>query len=150
MSATADIKEFIKENGFFMNTTEGTSMYPMLRSKKDTVVILPYQGRLKKYDVPLYKVGDEYVLHRIIKVLPDSYVIRGDNRIDKETGITDEDIVGVLTEFYRGEKKISVNNPIYRLYARVWNWIYPLRMLYKKCRVVAGKFKRKIMGKNRL
>ena len=144
MSQTVDIKDFIKENGFFMNTTEGTSMYPMLRSKKDTVLICAYQGRLKKYDVPLYKVGDEYVLHRIIKVLPDSYVIRGDNRMDKEFGITDEDIAGVLTLFYRGEKKISVDNLIYRLYARLWNCIFPVRLLYKKCRRFASKVKRRL------
>ena len=31
--------------------------------------------RLKKYDVPLYRRGADYVLHRVVKVLPESYVI---------------------------------------------------------------------------
>ena len=52
-------------------------------------------GRLKKYDVPLYKKGDSYVLHRVMEVLPDSYIIRGDNCDQKEYGITDDQILGM-------------------------------------------------------
>ena len=144
MNQPVDIEEFIKQNGFFMNTIVGSSMYPMLRSKRDAVLIRPYEGRLKKYDVPLYKVGEEYVLHRIIKVLPDSYIIRGDNRMDKEYGITDQDILGVLTSFYRQEKQIGVKDWQYQIYVRVWHYGFPLRLLYKKCRSVAGKIKRRL------
>lgn len=144
MSQTVDIKAFMDQNGFFMNTTVGMSMYPMLRPKRDTVLIYPYEGRLKKYDVPLYKVGDNYILHRIIKVLPDSYIIRGDNRMDKEYGIRDEDIIGVLTSFYRDEKQIELNSFRYFIYVRVWHYSFPIRFLYKKCRGVAGRIKRKL------
>ncbi|MDO5305842.1 MAG: hypothetical protein Q4E87_09745, partial [bacterium] len=82
----------------------------MLRNRRDTIVIRPYEGRLKKYDVPLYKRGNDYVLHRIVKVLPDSYVICGDNCLNKEYGITDEQILGVLTEFYRDGTHIDMNS----------------------------------------
>ncbi len=47
MNQPVDIEEFIKQNGFFMNTIVGVSMYPMLRSKRDTVLIRPHEGRLK-------------------------------------------------------------------------------------------------------
>ena len=33
------IEEIINEEGFFMSTTSGVSMYPMLRDRKDTIVI---------------------------------------------------------------------------------------------------------------
>ena len=75
-------------------------MYPMLRDRRDTIMIRPVEGRLKKYDVPLYRRGyrrgEAYVLHRIVKVLPDSYVICGDNCFKKEYGIREEQILGVL------------------------------------------------------
>ena len=141
MRKTVGIEEFIKENGFFMDTTVGMSMYPMLRSKRDAVVIHPCKERLKKYDVALYKVNDDYILHRVIKVLPDSYIIRGDNRIDKEYGITDENLLGVLTSFYRDEKKISVHNFIYLIYVRFWNFIFPVRYLYKRCKSIVYRLK---------
>ena len=141
----SQIEKFIASEGYFINTTEGLSMYPMLRNRRDTIVIYPKTGRLKKYDVVLYRVNDTYILHRIIKVLPDSYVIRGDNRMDKEYGITDDMIIGVLTELYRDEKKINLNGWKYKFYSRVWNYIFPLRFFYKKTRTMLGKIKRKII-----
>ena len=111
-------EEGLKKNGYHASTTVGYSMYPLLRDRRDNIVVRPCNGRLKKYDVPLYKRGDEYVLHRIIKVLPDGYVICGDNCIRKEYGIKDENILGVLTEIYRNGKKIDMNGFGYKFYVR--------------------------------
>ena len=65
------IEEILQKEGCLVTTTAGVSMYPMLRNRRDTVVIRPAAGRLKKYDVALYKRGESYVLHRVVKVLPD-------------------------------------------------------------------------------
>ena len=110
MSSKRQIEDVLAEEGLFVSTTVGVSMFPMLRNRRDTIIVMPYEGRLKKYDVPLYKRGSDYILHRIIEVLPDSYVICGDNCIQKEYGITDEQILGVLTGFYRGSKQINMRN----------------------------------------
>lgn len=138
------IEEVLKEKNVYVSTTVGVSMYPMLRNRRDTIVIRPYEGRLKKYDVPLYKRGNDYVLHRIVKVLPDSYIICGDNCLNKEYGITDEQILGVLTEFYRDGTHIDMSSTGYRLYSRVWVMIYPVRTVLKKMRAAAGRVKRKL------
>lgn len=126
------IEDVLKNEGVYIATISGISMYPMLRNRRDTVVIKPYEGRLKKFDVPLYKVGDRYILHRIIKVLPDSYIIRGDNLWEKEYGITDEKILGVLTSFYRDEKKINLNGFGYKTYVYVWHYMFYLRVFVQK------------------
>ena len=120
-----NIKEILDTAGVFVSTTSGISMMPMLRDRRDTVIVKPATGRLKKYDVALYARGDSYVLHRVIKVLPDSYIIRGDNCIAKEYGITDDDILGVLVEFYRKDKRISVNKRTYRAYSAFICAVHP-------------------------
>lgn len=125
------IEEVLEKEGVFVNTTFGFSMYPMLRNRKDTIIIHPSKGRLKKYDIPLYKRGEKYVLHRIVEVLQESYVICGDNCENKEYGITDEDILGVLTGFYRDNRKINMNGIFYKTYVRIWVGLYPLRLFYK-------------------
>ena len=94
MNASMNIENVLEEKGVFVSTTVGVSMYPMLRNRKDTIVIKPVHGRLKKYDVPLYQRGSDYVLHRIVKVTSDGYVICGDNCLNKEYQVTDDDIVG--------------------------------------------------------
>ena len=140
----SNIEDVIIKEGFLVNTTVGYSMYPMIRQGRDTVLIRPCNGRLKKYDVVLYKVNGNYILHRIIKVIPDSYIIRGDNCINKEYGITDADILGVLTEFYRDNKQIKVDDFVYKLYVRMWNFIFPIRYCYKRARGLASRIKRRI------
>ena len=126
------IEEVIEKDGMFVSTIVGVSMYPMLRNRRDTIVVMPYEGRLKKYDVPLYKVGDKYILHRIIEVLPDSYVIRGDNCVNKEYGITDEHILGVLTSFHRDGKEVNMSGFGYKTYVFVWCHTFYIRLLWKK------------------
>ena len=107
-------------------------MLPILRNRRDTIIIMPYKGRLKKYDVPLYKRGSDYILHRIVGVKRDSYVICGDNCIQKEYGITDAHILGVMTGFYRGAKKVNMEGFGYKAYVRVWCALYPVRKIYKR------------------
>ena len=100
------IEDVIRKNGVYVSTTAGVSMYPMLRNRRDTIMIKPVTGRLEKYDVPLYRRGKDYVLHRIVAVKPEGYVICGDNCMRKEYNITDQQIIGVLRGFYRDGKKL--------------------------------------------
>lgn len=41
------IEEVFEKEGVFVSTTAGVSMYPMLRHRRDTIVIRPVTGRLK-------------------------------------------------------------------------------------------------------
>ena len=129
--AKLTIEDMIAQRGQYVSTTAGVSMFPMLRNRRDTVVISPVNGRLKKYDVPLYrrKSDGAYVLHRIIEVRDNSYVARGDNCFNKEYDIEDSQIVGVLTEFYRGNRHVVCNSRGFRIYSRFAVAIHPLQML---------------------
>lgn len=138
------IEDILKEEGVFVSTTVGVSMYPMLRNRRDTIIVRPYEGRLKKYDVPLYRKGELYVLHRIIEVRPDSYVICGDNCEQIEYGITDDQIIGVLTGFYRGSRQINMDGWGYKTYARYWCKTFPLRRLRGRVLRLASKIWRYI------
>ena len=125
------IEDVLEKDGIFVSTTVGKSMYPLLKNRRDTVIITATNGkRLKKYDIPLYRRGSDYVLHRIVKVLEDSYIILGDNCERKEYGITDEQIIGYVTGMYRREKYVSPDGKLYRAYAKFWYFIYPLRRLF--------------------
>ena len=126
-------EKLLQEDGKLVYRTRGVSMEPMLRQNRDLVVIEVPASRLKKYDVALYKRGTSYVLHRVIGVKRDHYLIRGDNTYALET-VPDSAVLGVLTAFQRKGKKYSVNDRGYRCYVRFWNAIYPLRALRSKCR----------------
>ena len=136
------IEGVLDAQGMYVSTTVGVSMYPMLRDRRDTVVISPCKGRLQKYDVPLYRRGNDYVLHRVIDVRPEGYIIRGDNCMKKEN-VKEEQIVGVLTSFFRGNKEINMNGFLYRAYARCWCFLFPLRIGCNLLRGLARRIRRR-------
>jgi len=123
-------EEELDRSGYFTYTCSGVSMLPMLRQYRDLITIDKKQGRCKKFDVVLYKRNSgAYVLHRIVKVCENDYVILGDNCLNKEYGIKDEDIIGVLRSFVRNGKEYSVCHKGYQLYVRAWYLLYPLRRI---------------------
>lgn len=121
-------EEQLEKNGKLIYTNKGDSMMPLIKQDRDLLIIKPVQGRLKKYDVPLYRRDSgQYVLHRILKVRQHDYVICGDNRWQKEYGITDSHIIGVLTAVVRNGKEISFNDWKYKLYVHLWCDLFPVR-----------------------
>lgn len=113
-----DIEKVLSEEGVYVSCVVGHSMEPMLYERRDTVAVVPVKERLKKYDVALYRVGEQYVLHRVVKVLPDSYVFCGDNCIELEKGIADNDILGKLTKVWRDEEEMKLSGFKYGFYCR--------------------------------
>lgn len=108
---------------------KGTSMLPMLRQGKDSVVLSPLPEKLRKFDLPLYRRSNgQYVLHRIIKA-GDSYTCIGDNQFEKEAGLRREQMIGIVTAFTRGDRQYSVSQWQYRLYCRLWHYSRGLRRL---------------------
>lgn len=145
MSETVSIESQLRAEGFHVSTTVGMSMKPMLRNRRDRVLIKPLgEERLKKYDLPLYRLPDgRYVFHRVIDVRDGYYVIRGDNTYQLEK-IPDEWIVGVMVEFWRGKKHYTADHKGYRRYAAFWHAIYPIRAALHKLRMLASRIKHKI------
>ena len=57
--SNGNIERQLAEQGFYVSTTVGCSMRPMLRNRRDRVIVLPIgDERLKKYDLPLYRRPD--------------------------------------------------------------------------------------------
>lgn len=115
----------LANRGHLIYTTVGGSMRPFLRSQRDLMRIEKREGRFSRFDVVLYRrKSGGYVLHRIIKVREGDYVLCGDNCWQKEPGIRDEQILGVLTHVIRDGKQVNVNERGYRLRVRLWWLLY--------------------------
>lgn len=144
----SNIEKQLSEQGVYVSTTVGWSMFPMLRNRKDRIVVLPVgDQRLKKYDLPLYRRPDgKYILHRIIGVKEDHYIIRGDNTYCKEH-VPDAWILGYVSEFYRNGKHVSSDSKAYRAYVVFWRIIYPFRFVGYHALRVAIRLYRKIFPK---
>ena len=148
------IAEKLDAGGSVTFNPRGTSMLPMLRDGDDTVVLSNPKGRLHLFDLPLYRRKDgSYVLHRVVNFGgAGSYTMCGDNQFEVEKGITDEDIVGVVTAFYRKGKPYKVNSLKYRAYLEFMFYSKPIRRvivsIVVRTKNTFGKLKPKKGNKN--
>ena len=93
-------------------------MLPLLRNRK-SIVIVESVDRVppRRGDVVLYKSGTTYLLHRILQIKPEEYLIRGDSTWTIEH-VPKEAILATMTGFYRKpEGKLFTRTSLsYRFY----------------------------------
>lgn len=143
MAQAERIEDVLAHEGVWVSTTVGESMWPMLRNRRDTIVVRRCEGRLQPFDVALYRRGSDYILHRVIKVVDGGYRILGDNCYFVED-VPEDAVLGRLDEFWRGEKHFDPRSCGWLLYARIWFSLWPLRRVLKKCRTVLGRVARRV------
>ncbi len=139
-------EDILRRDGRLVYTSVGNSMRPFVRSGQDLLIIEKKPaGRLKKYDVPLYRRrSGQYVLHRILKVREKDYVICGDNCWRREYGVTDEQILGVLTAIVRDGKTIPVREGAYGRKARLWGRLYWVRAAFLGAKALLCRARRRL------
>ena len=140
-------EQVLQEHGQLVYTNVGDSMWPLLHEGRDLMIIdKKPEGRMKKYDAILYKRPcGKYIMHRILKVRQDDYVLCGDNRWLREFGVKDEWILGVLTAVVRKGKRVSVTSWKYRLDVHIWCDFYWIRAFILRGWGVLRKIVRKIV-----
>lgn len=78
-------EDVLKKYGELTYICKGTSMLPMLRPEKDIfTVVKKTEARCKENDVVLFELNGKYILHRIVEVFDDHYMILGDNCVNYE------------------------------------------------------------------
>ena len=129
MDTTKSIEQVLQETGIYVGPTVGTSMLPMLKNRRDTIVVKAKTERLKPLDVALYTRGGKYILHRVLSVTDTGYIIRGDNCYFDEI-VPEETVIGVLTEFFRKKKHYFCTDEKYLKYAKKRVQRYKLRRFF--------------------
>jgi len=152
-------EEILATQGKLVYTNVGTSMMPLLRQRRDLLIIAPKpEGRLKMWDVPLYRRDNgQYVMHRVLWVRKNDYIMCGDNQYYLEKGIQDRHIIGVLETVNRDGKELHVratkehpNVPLkYKLYVFLWCFFFPIRavLVFFHTKWVIHKYRQQIKQK---
>ena len=110
--------EVLEAGGEVSFVTAGISMMPLLRNRRDKVVLRKPSEPLRKKDVIFYRrENGQFVLHRIVGIKDGKYILRGDNQWEKEYGITDKNIIARAQAFLRaGSRVVPIDCVRYRLY----------------------------------
>lgn len=145
MTENLSAEAVLAQKGMLAKTVVGTSMNPLLKQYRDTVVVEPVNGSLRKYDVVLFRRDEQLVLHRIVRVKDGYFLIRGDNCINSEK-VCDKQIIGKMTHFCRNGKQYDVKSKSYRVYSFLWVRSFAVRRFFVKLTMLFKSMVRRLNG----
>ncbi len=115
--------DFFAEGKKVIMSATGNSMAPLIRNRKDSIVLAAYNGEsLGVGDIIFYKRNDSrYVLHRIVDIASDKkFITLGDNQTKGEETVDINQIIALPVSVIRGEKEFCLNSKGYRFYTKLW------------------------------
>lgn len=123
----SNIKKIIQEQGIHYSTTVGMSMYPLLRDRKDRIIVRPNKDKYCISDVILFqRPNGKIILHRIVGENDNHYLVCGDNQYTIEK-VSKEFVIGKLVAFYRGNRYVSIKEIRYKFYSWSVILLLPIR-----------------------
>lgn len=116
----SNYKTELERNGVLAFVPGGNSMWPILKNRGQSVIVMPKTEKLKRHDVALYQRKDgAFVLHRVMEPKDFGYIICGDSQYTLEK-VYEDQVFGVMSGFYRGKKYIECSDEKYK--REVENW----------------------------
>lgn len=118
MNESLNIRQALEKYKKIVQPIKGISMLPMLEEGKDAVELVAVNGRLQKYDLSLFqRKNGQLVLHRIIAVKKDHYLICGDNSTAIEK-VPMGNVLAVASGFYKDGQYVSCQDEAYLAYVQ--------------------------------
>lgn len=127
----------LAEHGRLVYTNVGVSMMPLIRERRDVMVIEATKTPPRKLDAVLFvRDGVEgrghYVVHRILKIRRDGrYFIAGDHDTSGEV-VAPDHVIGVLTTLTRDGRPYPFRGFRYWCYLHLWCAPYHFRFFVLK------------------
>lgn len=118
MKALVELLEVLTEKGKpFRFQASGFSMFPFVRNLDEITVSPLPSGCPKVGDVVAFvkPATEKLVVHRVIGMIGDNYLIRGDNAPKPDGLIPRDNILGYVTRVDRNERRVAIGTGPERL-----------------------------------
>jgi len=114
----------------------GTSMFPFIRNG-DVITITPFRSRIRRGRVIAFLRRDgRLIIHRVVKVLPDGVITKGDNLPETDTPLSFERIIGTVNTVHRNDRRIRFGvagiSGMLVAWLSLCDWLLPLRRLRRR------------------
>lgn len=125
------VREELNENHRAAFVVSGNSMWPLLASGRDTVILSSVDPeKVRKGDIVLLKEEDgHYLLHRVTKVKDGQIETTGDGCCYRDGFHARNTILARVDEVKRKGRRIRCTSFFWRMAFSLWMALYPLRPL---------------------
>ena len=144
------VKAELAEGKSVRINVKGFSMLPYIRMGKDKVVIYPLKAdEPKKGDVVLFRYKGRDIMHRVIRIDVEQYIIQGDGNYKGYEFCKRKDIVGIVRQVIRPSGRIvETSSRRWRWESRAWRSLGIFRYFPLKFFGLARRIKSKLGHKN--
>ena len=110
-------------------TPSGVSMRPFIEGDKDSVILAPVEvpriGDIILAEVETLCGRKTYVLHRLVRIEGDKYILQGDGNLSGEETCVRADIIGRVKQIENpnGHKKMLTRGRIWYVLRPVRKWL---------------------------
>jgi len=110
-------------------TVVGNSMWPFLSNERDRVIVRARENSsIKKGDIVLFCPEEgRYLLHRVTQLRDGMFQTAGDGNCFYDGFFPEECLNSIAISFRRKEKFVSCQNLLYRIYSKIWMFLFPIR-----------------------
>lgn len=140
-------KKLLDEGYSVKLTVGGISMFPYLLNQEQ-VKVEPVHGKtIQVGDILVFQFEDQWVAHRLIKIIGSYCITKGDFCIKKDAPLHREDVIGRVAAVYRKNKEVGFNSPkrkrLNYVLAKISVFLPPLVWLSLKLKSLRKHFHRK-------
>lgn len=118
---------------------KGNSMFPFIRSERDSVVLQRKQEITVGSIVLARLQNGSYVLHRVYRLEKEAVVLMGDGNLYATERCRREAVVGVVTQIIRDGQQVDCTSRRERFKAWMWRKLLPIRRILlfvaRRCRI---------------
>lgn len=134
------VKQTLDSGGEFKLLVTGGSMFPFIKHLRDSVILTSPSARtLRRGEIVLVaRETKQLVLHRIVKMKQDGFIMNGDAQLWDEF-VPFGQVVAVVQAIERKGRLISCDSRLYRFLSGMWMLLRPFRgLLFKVMRILAA------------
>lgn len=141
------VRQALNDGGQFKLLVTGGSMFPFIKHLRDSVFLVhPSSRKTRRGDIVLIeRETKQLVLHRIIKMKPDGFIMNGDAQ-NWDEFVPFEQVVAVVSKIERKGRLISCDSRGYRFLSGLWMLLRPFRGLLLKMIGILAAIRRKIIA----
>lgn len=121
-----EISRLVNEGTHVTFVPKGSSMLPFIRGERDSVVLIK-DDNIMPLDIVLAKVGDSYVIHRILSIDGERVTLMGDGNLFGKEYCLRNDILAKVVKIIKGDKQIDCTGISHRRKALLWKRLLPVR-----------------------
>ena len=100
-----EIKRLLDAGHQVQFTPKGVSMRPYIEGGRDSVILERLARPLRVGDMVLAKIGETYVLHRVVQCRGEQLVLHGDGNLGGSEHCRVSDVLGIVTLILRSGRR---------------------------------------------